>query len=147
MATKNDYITVAPVTPKGKWAICARRIGTKDRFAFIAEARTQIAADGIVDALNLMQGEVKKLETPAQRLLEEVRAALAEERARTSGLQRDLTSLKNTLRTEESAHAETKRVERRLADEASRLRADFASYRDHNPEPRLVQSAEQTKAC
>lgn len=77
MATaKNDYITVAPVTPKGKWTVCMRRVGSKDRFAPVAEARTQLAADSIVDALNLMQGEIKRLELPAQRTLEQVRADL-----------------------------------------------------------------------
>lgn len=77
MATaKNDYITVAPVTPKGKWTVCMRRVGSKDRFAPVAEARTQLAADSIVDALNLMQGEIKRLELPAQRTLEQVRGDL-----------------------------------------------------------------------
>jgi ABC-type transporter Mla subunit MlaD len=147
MAAKNDYITIAPVTPKGKWTICMRRVGTKDRYAPVAEARTQIAADGIVDALNLMQGEIKKLEVPAQRLLEEVRAALTEERSRTRQLQQDVSNLKRTLGTEEGAHASTKRLLDAARNECSRLRADFVNYRDNNPEPKLVQSAEQMKAC
>lgn len=81
MAAKQDYITIAPVTPKGKWTICVRRVGSKDRFAPVAEARTQTAADGIVDALNLMQGELARIERPTQRTLDELRETLKAERA------------------------------------------------------------------
>jgi hypothetical protein len=127
---KNDYITIAPVTPKGKWTICMRRIGTKDRYAPVAEARTQTAADGIVDALNLMQGEIKKLEVPAQRLLEEVRALLHSERAITSQLRSDVNNLKRERDNEMRAHGQTKDQLVHSKNECNRIRSEFASYRD-----------------
>lgn len=137
MATKNDYITVAPVTPKGKWAICARRIGTKDRFAFIAEARTQIAADNIVEALQVLQGEIKKLDTPLQSTVEDLRCAVAEKAKLAETLRLDIRSRDMKIRTLEG-ELDTKRNEigsanvklRTAEQERDRLRAEFAAYRD-----------------
>ncbi len=148
MPAKYDYITIAPVTPKGKWTVCVRRIGTRDRFAPVAVCNTQTAADGIVDAMNLMQGEVKKLELPAQRLLEQVRAdlAMANERVRTlqdekskaNGENRELGRTVDRITHERNiAQARLHTAEK----ERDRLRAEFANYRDANPEPKLVQSA------
>lgn len=87
---KNQYVTVAPVTPKGKWLVASRRIGSKERLTPFCECRTEIAADAVVEALNLMQGELVKLELPAQRVLEETRGALAKERALITTLRLDL---------------------------------------------------------
>lgn len=98
MPAKYDYITVAPVTPKGKWTVCVRRVGSRDRYAPVAVCNTQLAADGIVDAMNLMQGEAKKLELPAQRLLKQVRADLHLANQRSTLLAGDKANLNNELR-------------------------------------------------
>lgn len=90
MATKDkpQYATVAPVIPKGKYLVCTKRAGTKDRLAPIAECRSEASADTIVDALNHMHGELVKLEAPAQKRLEEVRQQLTREKTRADDLSR-----------------------------------------------------------
>lgn len=98
MPAKFDYMCLAPVTPKGKHTICVRRVGTRDRYAPVAEARTQTAADSIVDALNLMQGEVKKLEVPAQRELEGVRRDLQTAHERNQRVSTEKGTLEHRLR-------------------------------------------------
>lgn len=114
MSSKFDYITVAPLTPKGKWNVCVRRVGSRDRFAPVALCNTQLAADSIVDAMNLMQGEVKKLEAPAQRLLEQVRADLkmSQDRCRTAETERS--GLNHRLR-EEQRNVDRVTQERNIA--------------------------------
>lgn len=114
MATKYDFITIAPVTSKGKWTICQRRIGSRDRYAPVAETRTQTAADGIVDAMNLMQGEVKKLEVPAQRLLEQVRGDLKIQQDKTRAVEAERSGLSQRLR-EAQTLADNRAHERNLA--------------------------------
>lgn len=120
--TKFDYITVAPITPKGKWTVCSRRIGTKDRFAQIAVANTELAAGSIVDALNLMQGEVKKLEVPAQRLLEQVRADLRISQQRC----RDAETAKSG--TEQRYREEMRRADE-IRNERDKLRVEIAALK------------------
>jgi len=75
---KQDYITLAPITPKGKWMVCARRAGGagNERFAPIAECRTEGTADAIVKALDVLQGTVRDLEVPARKLADELRTRL-----------------------------------------------------------------------
>jgi len=92
MKAKDQYATL--ITPgTKKVAICSRRIGTKDRLAVIATTNSETIADTIVEALNMRQGELNKLEVPAQRTLEEVRGALTVERNRVRDLQKDVRSL------------------------------------------------------
>jgi hypothetical protein len=76
----HNYATLSTPGTK-KISVCARRIGSRDRMAIIAVCSEELNAEKIVTALNLMQGEVVKLEIPAQRTLEEVRTLLTVERA------------------------------------------------------------------
>lgn len=137
MAIKYDFLTIAPVTPKGKFTICQRRIGSRDRFAPVAETRTQSAADSIVDALNLMQGEVKKLEVPAERLLEQVKGDLKIAHDKLRNVEAERSGLQHRLR--EAQRAQDNATEQRNIAQAklqaaeaenNRLRAEFVEYRD-----------------
>ena len=141
MAAKDQYVTVAPVTPKGKWLVCARRVGSKDRLAPIAEARSESSADKIVSALNLLQGEVAKADIRDLGVAEELGELLKKERECVRALQRDVSGLTQRLRAEQHTHDDTKgklrtteRLYQQKCDELNR-------YRDNNPEPRLAQSA------
>lgn len=83
----DDYATLlAPGTKK--IAVCFRRSGTRDRWVQIALCTNEVQADKIVDGLNLLSGKLTELEAPAQRVLEEVRRALASERSVVVGLNR-----------------------------------------------------------
>lgn len=85
---KNDYVTLSTPGTK-KISVCGRRIGSRDRMAVIAVCTDEAMAEKIVDALNHMQGELAKLEAPAQRVLEEVREVLTKERALMDGVKRE----------------------------------------------------------
>lgn len=80
MAKEHQYVTVSPVTPKGKWLVCSRRIGSKDRLAVFAECRNEQSADAVVDAMNSLQGVVAELSLPVQRELDIAKNAIASER-------------------------------------------------------------------
>lgn len=79
MSKEHQYVTVSPVTPKGKWLVCSRRIGGRDRLAVFAECRNEQTADAVVDAMNAMQGMVAKLSLPVQSDLDACRHSLASE--------------------------------------------------------------------
>lgn len=81
MSTKNAYATLATPGTK-KVSVCARRVGSRERMTIIAVCTDEGNAEKIVDGLNMLQGERVKLDTPAQRMLEEVRHTLTVERDR-----------------------------------------------------------------
>lgn len=99
-APKKDhqYTTMSPVTPKGKWFVCSRRIGSRDSLAPIAEVRAESIAAKIVDGLNLLQGEEVKLTVPAERLLNDVRESLRKEQALVGQLRSDVRNRDETIR-------------------------------------------------
>jgi len=79
---KSQYTTIAPVTPKGKWVVCSRRIGTRERLTPIAECRSESMADNIVDALNALQGVVDKIDAPSARELATLKMQVSRDEAR-----------------------------------------------------------------
>ncbi len=89
---KTQYLTLAPVTPKGKWVICSRKIGSKERFTVLAETRCESTADTIVDALNALQGAVDKIDAPSKARVKELADALSTERGRTQAARDDTRS-------------------------------------------------------
>ena len=94
---KNNYATLATPGTK-KISVCARRVGSRERMSVIAVCTDETAAEKIVDGLNMLQGEVAKLEVPAQRTLVEVRQVLDAERAASKTLQSKVRELKSQLR-------------------------------------------------
>jgi hypothetical protein len=87
---KDDFIVFEPLGKNKTYAIASRRIGSRQRFVVVATATSDTMAQRIVDGLASLQGEVLKLEVPAQRALAEVRAALSQERALTGKLRDDV---------------------------------------------------------
>lgn len=94
---KNNYATLATPGTK-KISVCARRVGSRERMSVIAVCTDETAAEKIVDGLNMLQGEVAKLEVPAQRTLVEVRQVLDAERAASKTLQSKVRELESQLR-------------------------------------------------
>lgn len=78
---KYDYMTLTVPGKKGV-SICQRRIGTRDRYSVFATVADETIAEKVVDALNLLQGKIVELETPAMRLVTELREQLKEARQR-----------------------------------------------------------------
>lgn len=72
----HNYVTLSTPGSK-KISVCARRLGSRDRMAVIAVCTSEGDAEKIVDGLNALQGEITRLEVPAQRVLQEVYARLA----------------------------------------------------------------------
>lgn len=132
-ATKDAFITLAPVTPKGKWGIAARRIGTADRFACIAESRSEQTADRIVLALTMLQGEKEKLEEAQRPLLEDLRRQLEVSRAQATQLTKDLSGERGRLREERAAHDITRAAKAGLEVEYSRLSAKVKLLQEKAP--------------
>jgi predicted RNase H-like nuclease (RuvC/YqgF family) len=91
------YATLATPGTK-KVSVCARRLGSRERLSVIAQCNDEGTAEKIVDALNVMQGKLEKLEVPAQRVLEEVRGALGSERLAHDGTRRKVRELESQLR-------------------------------------------------
>lgn len=79
--SKHQYMTVTVPGTK-KVSICSRRIGTRDRLSVIATSNDEVTAEKIVDALNCLQGQMEKLETPLNRVVDELKASLKTERDR-----------------------------------------------------------------
>lgn len=95
---KEDFATL--VTPGSKKvSICARRVGTRDRLSVIAVCTDESNADKIVEALNLRQGEITKINAPAQKVLDEVRDRLKIEQGLTVSLQNKISTVEAELRT------------------------------------------------
>lgn len=59
---KVQYTTVAPVTSRGKWTVCSRRVGPGERYYPIATCATESHAEQIVAALNGMDARVLHLQ-------------------------------------------------------------------------------------
>jgi hypothetical protein len=97
MTRLDQYATVKTPGSK-KLSVCARRIGSRDRLSVIATCDSEDTADKIVEALNVMQGKIDRLEAPAQRTLEEVRGALASERLVHDGTRKKVRELESQLR-------------------------------------------------
>lgn len=61
---KQTYIVLAPVTPKGKFKVCASRIGggKQTQYYEVAECPTQTQANLVRDALDLSAVRVPETE-------------------------------------------------------------------------------------
>ena len=61
---KQTYIVLAPVTPKGKFKVCASRIGEKPHTAYyeVAECPNRTQAELVQQALMLAGARVPELE-------------------------------------------------------------------------------------
>ncbi len=95
MAQKSYYVTVAPLTPKGKWLVCGRKLGKKEKLLPLYECRTELAADKAVDALNLLQDALLKLEVTAQNEVAELRVALSKARDEYNNLRGEANGLRH----------------------------------------------------
>lgn len=95
---KSQYVVVSPVTPKGKWQIAARRLGSEDKYAIIGETRSEGFAANIVQGLHLLQGEVAKLTVPAEQQMEGLRAQLETERTNSRRYEREASERYNKIR-------------------------------------------------
>lgn len=100
---KFQYITIAPVTPKGKWTVCSRRLGNRERFSLLAETRNEADADRLVDALNSLQGTIDKLNAPLENDLVLARRVIAELTTTLTKVREEASVDRNKLR-----HAERK---------------------------------------
>lgn len=120
---KDAFITVSPVTQRGKWSVFVRRIGSKDRYAFLAETRSEEVADRIVLALSALQGDQEKLEAKMQPVLDDVRRQLASTREQVSALQKDLLE-------ERRAHSATRNSLRSAQVDPERLQREISSLNE-----------------
>jgi uncharacterized coiled-coil protein SlyX len=110
---KSQYLTIAPVTPKGKWTVCSRRVGSRERFSLLAETRNEGDADRLVDALDALQGKIDTLSVPLERDLVIARRCITE-----------LTAAVTKAREEASVdRSKLRHVERRADDLESRNRS------------------------
>jgi hypothetical protein len=110
---KSQYLTIAPVTPKGKWTVCSRRVGSRERFSLLAETRNEGDADRLVDALDALQGKIDTLSVPLERDLVIARRCITE-----------LTAAVTKAREQASVdHNKLRHVERRADDLESRNRS------------------------
>lgn len=131
---QHKYVTISPVTPKGKWLVAMQRIGGKDRMAILAEVRTEGAADAIVAALDAMEGRYAKLEKASSGPMEDLKRAVAEHKGVAGKLRSDLLG-EQQKRREVERSLENMRAERDGAKaECARVRIEFAQYRDANPQ-------------
>lgn len=78
--SKTQFITIGPVTPKGKWTVCARRLGSKDRYKPIGTTNNEVDADTIVNGLNALQGTLDKLSAPNEVIIADMRETLTKVR-------------------------------------------------------------------
>lgn len=95
---KDQYAVVSPVTKTGRYLVCARRIGSKERLTPIAECRSEDTALRIVDGLHLRQKEEIKISTLAEAHVNELKAQLAAERAKAIGAQAEAGRLREEVR-------------------------------------------------
>lgn len=121
---KDQYATVLTPGTK-KVAVCSRRTGTRERLSVIATCTSPEIAEQIVDALNLRQGELEKLEAPALKTLEDVRASLTFERGKSNGLNLQLRQAQRELE-------DKSRELGNMRNERDRLLRDLAAEKETN---------------
>jgi uncharacterized coiled-coil protein SlyX len=110
---KSQYLTIAPVTPKGKWTVCSRRVGSRERFSLLAETRNEGDADKLVDALDALQGKIDTISVPLERDLVIARRCITELTAAVAKAREEASADRNKLR----------HVERKADDLESRNRS------------------------
>lgn len=92
-----DYYASVMFPGSKKLSIVSKRLGTKERLHAIATVTSEMVADKIVEALNLHQGMLEKLEAPAQQVNDQLREQLAEQRALHSKYHSEAFTLKNEI--------------------------------------------------
>lgn len=112
----HNYATLSTPGTK-KISVCARRVGSRERMGVIAVCTNETDAEKIVDGLNLLQGEMTRLEAPAQRTLVDVRNSLEKQFALTTEMRNKVRELESQLR--EQQYKES-RIARDLASETVR---------------------------
>jgi hypothetical protein len=130
----HTYATLSTPGTK-KISVCARRVGSRDRMNVIAVCTDEGNADKIVDGLNLLQGELTKLEVPAQRVLAEVRASLAAERERYKLLDVKTRDLESQLRTKSNEIGRLTIERDRAQGEVKDLQAKILREREQQATP------------
>lgn len=121
MSKPTHYAAVSSPGTK-KVAICARRVGSRERLATIATCNTEDVADKIVDALNLMQDKIEKLSLPVERQLETAKESIAAER-------RLVEKVRKVLDDERSAHSHTRNAQATTNRELTTCRLQLEQLR------------------
>lgn len=127
MKPKDQYAVIAPVTKTGKYIIVARRIGTRERLAPIAEVRSENVADQIVEGLHLRQGELTKLDAKLAPQIEQLKADVQAARVKYVSLSTELGDARRRVSLVESDRDRIARDRDRLQVSVEHLNKDIAA--------------------
>jgi len=95
---RDDFIVLAPIGKSKDYKIAAKRIGSDEQYTVVATCQSDSMCQRFIAGLALLQGELRKLEVPAQVTLVEVRRALDSERVAARDLREKLRESENKLR-------------------------------------------------
>lgn len=120
MKPSDQYAVVSPATKTGKYLVCSRRIGSREKLSPIAECRSESVAQAVVDGLHLRQKEQVKLDTSLTVEITQLKEILRRERISGDDARSNLNSLRmrvNLLEREcENAKTARNSAQQRVSD-------------------------------